>query len=456
MQRKYPVVVFGVYIALSVFLNASEFLVGVAWAQEGDNAKKSGIAVGYEDWGKKYRDVREAAEKLRENDHTAALQQLDKAVGKYPELPPSELIAAEWYVANNRIERAFNALDTAAQKYPDDPETYLLLGNLAFLQNRNTEAALAFQKADELLESFSGDSLRSKRLQLRLNAGLASLAERFGEWENAIQYLQKWVELDPSNASARVRYARTLFRNKKGREAYQQLRRAKNLDKAIMSAAMHIAQFNIEEGNMELAQQWLESASRKNTDDFKPRVELANFFWNNGQFIKAKDYVQQARALNKGDIRLNILAGQVAHYDHDYDTAIALFEEIFNAQPDNQIGRNHLILALAAEGSEDNVQRALQLAESGGSDIPSLVNQCYALARSGNKEKSRAMMQAADGGTTGPNANYIFAYVLAEDGKLDQALPLLEAALKDKKLFVFRRNAQKLREKAVAERTSKG
>lgn len=456
MQRKYPVVVFGVYIALSVFLNAAEFLVGVAWAQEGATAKKSGIAVGYEDWGKKYRDVREAAEKLRENDLAAALEQLDKAVGKYPELPPGELIAAEWYVANNRIERAFNALDTAAQKYPDDPETYLLLGNLAFQQNRNTEAALAFQKADDLLETFSGDSLRSKRLQLRLNAGLASLAERFGQWENAIQYLQNWVELDPSNASARVRYARALFRNKKGREAYQQLRRAKNLDKAIMSAAMHIAQFNIEEGNMELAQQWLESASRKNTDDFKPRVELANFFWNNGQFIKAKDYVQQARALNKGDIRLNILAGQVAHYDHDYDTAIALFEEIFNAQPDNQIGRNHLILALAAEGSEDNVQRALQLAESGGSDIPSLVNQCYALARSGNKEKSRAMMQAADGGTTGPNANYIFAYVLAEDGKIDQALPLLESALKDKKLFVFRRNAQKLREKAVAERTSKG
>jgi hypothetical protein len=46
--------------------------------------------------------------------------------------------------------------------------------------------------------------------------------------------------------------------------------------------------------------------------------------------------------------------------------------------------------------------------------------------------------------------------VLAEDGKFDQVIPLLEAALKDKKLFVFRRNAQKLREKAVAERTSEG
>lgn len=456
MQRKYPLAIFGISIALSVFLNATGCLTGFSWAQESDNAATSGIAVGYEDWGKKYRDVREAAEKLRENDLAAALQQLDEAVGKYPELPPGELIAAEWYVANNRIERAVNALDTAAQKYPDDPETYLLLGNLAFQQNRNTEAKLAFKKAEELLESFSGDSLRSKRLQLRLNAGLASLAERFSQWENAIQYLQNWVDLDPSNASARIRYARALFRNKKGREAYQQLRRAKNLDKAMMSAAMYIAQFNIEEGNMELAQQWLESASRKNVDDFKPRVELAHFFWNNGQFIKAKDYVQQARALNKGDIRLNILAGQIAHYDHDYDAAIALFEEIFNAQPDNQVGRNHLILALAAEGSEDNLQRALQLAESGGSDIPSLVNQCYALARSGSKEKSRAMMQAADAGATGPNANYIFAYVLAEDGKLDQALPLLEAALKDKKLFVFQRDAQKLRAKAIAEKTSKG
>ena len=82
-----------------------------------------------------------------------ALKDFEDAVGKYPELPPAELILADMYLQQNRNEMAINALDTTARKYPDDPETFLLLGNLAFQQSRNTDAALAFEKAETLLES---------------------------------------------------------------------------------------------------------------------------------------------------------------------------------------------------------------------------------------------------------------------------------------------------------------
>jgi len=460
MLRNCPLIVFCVNVALAVFLTTSGFLVGIASGQKNENneattAKAARIALGYEDWGKKYREVREATKKLGENDLGGALLLLDEASSKYPELPPGELIAADWYVSQNRVDLATRLLDQSAQKFPDDPETYLLLGNLAFLENRNTEATLSFEKARKLLEGFSGDSLRSKRLMLRLYAGLSSLAQRFGQWENAVEYLTKWVELDPNNASTRIRHAEALFHIAKGREAYRELVRANQLDKTMMAPAMYIAQFYLDQGDMQSAQMWLESASEKDANDYKPRIALAQFFWNNGDFIRAKNYMQKARTLNKNDQQLNILAGQVAHYDHDYVTAIERFEEIFGAQPDNQTARNHLILALAAEGSDENVARAAQLAEAGGTDVASLVNQCYAFARQGQKDKSEAAMNLSFRGASGPNSKFIFAYVLAENGQPEKALPLLETALKGKGLFVFRRDADKLRAKLITTQSKK-
>ena len=153
----------------------------------------------------------------------AALKDFEEATQKYPELPPAELMLADLYIEKNRVEMAVNALDTAARKYPEDPETFLLLGNLAFQENRNTDASLAFDKARELLESYDGDSMRLKRLQLRLYAGLATIATRFDDWPTAAAYLREWVNLDPQNSGARVRFARSLFRTNKGREAFGQL-----------------------------------------------------------------------------------------------------------------------------------------------------------------------------------------------------------------------------------------
>ncbi len=104
MQRNCPLVVFCFNVALAVFLTTSGFLVGIVSAQKNENdeaatAKTARIALGYEDWGKKYREVREATKKLRDNDLDGALLLLDEASSKYPELPPGELVAADWYVS---------------------------------------------------------------------------------------------------------------------------------------------------------------------------------------------------------------------------------------------------------------------------------------------------------------------------------------------------------------------
>ena len=235
------------------------------------------MSVTAEDWAKKYPEVFEGVEKFKAQDVPGALKDFEDAVGKYPELPPAELILADMYLQQNRNEMAINALDTTARKYPDDPETFLLLGNLAFQQSRNTDAALAFAKAETLLESYAGDSMRLKRLQLRLFAGRATLASRFDDWQTAAAYLREWVNLDPQNSGVRVRFARSLFRTNKGREAFAQLQYAKKINAAILSPSMLIAQFYMEKGNMEMGREWLDRASKKQSEDLDTQLMLARF-----------------------------------------------------------------------------------------------------------------------------------------------------------------------------------
>jgi tetratricopeptide (TPR) repeat protein len=424
-------------------------------AEEG-NKPSAKMSVSAQDWAKKYPEVFNGVEKFKAKDESGALQDFEDAVGKYPELPPAELILADMYIEQNRTEMAINALDTAARKYPDDPETFLLLGNLAFQENRNTDASLSFDKARTLLESYDGDSMRLKRLQLRLYAGLATIATRFDDWPTAAAYLREWVNLDPQNSGARVRFARSLFRTNKGREAFGQLEYAKKIDNSILSPSMLMAQFWMEAGNMEAGREWLDRASRRQADDLNTQLMLARFHWNLRQFAAAKKSVLQAIKLSKNDPQANLLAGRLYHYDHDFDNAIQYFRSLNVDDVPEAIQANakqHLMYALAAEGTPEGIAEAISLAEA-GNDKASLVAECYAYKQSGKSEKALAILQAAQHSTQDPNTNYIFAYVLS-DVKGSGVMPLLEAALATEGLFVFRRDAEQLKAKLSADNAKK-
>ncbi len=424
----------------------------------GQDTAQATMAVDADGWSKKYPEVQEGVLVFKKNDGAAALEKFEDAANKYPELPPAEIILATLYLKQNRMDRAINLLDTAARKYPDDPETFLLLGNLAFKENRNTDSSLNFEKGRTLLESYDGDSMRLKRLQLRLYAGLATLAERFDDWQTAGPYLREWVNLDPQNSSARVRHARSLFRNKRGREAIGELRRAKQIDSTILSPPILMAQFWMESGNMEAGRQWLERASNQQSEDLDTQLMLAKFHWDMKQFPDAKKSIARALGLAEDNPQANLLAGQMAHYDHNFDKAIDYFRKLVDKDSTapaaiQKMAQQHLLYALAAEGTKEGIQDAIASADS-RADLEALVAACYAHKRAGNNEKALATLQAAQHTTSDPNTNYIRAYVLADEVSGDKVLPLLEAALATEGLFVFRRDAEQLKAKITADMKS--
>ncbi len=186
---------------------------------------------------------------------------------------------------------------------------------------------------------------------------------------------------------------------------------------------------------------------------------LAKFHWNLRQFAAAKKSVMQAIKLSKDNSEANLLAGRLYHYDHNFEKAIEHFRNL-NANLDDLSegmqadAKQHLMYALAAEGKPEGVEEAINLADS-GADLSSLVAACYAYKRDGKNEQDLAPLQAAQHTTQYPNTNYIFAYVLADEVSGDRVVPLLEAALSADGLFVFRRDAEKLKARITANKGAK-
>ena len=129
--------------------------------------------------------------------------------------------------------------------------------------------------------------------------------------------------------------------------------------------------------------------------------------------------------------------------------------EIGNISEDQKRNiKQHLMYALAAEGTPEGIKDAISMADT-ETDLPSLVAACYAYKRSGKNEKALANLQAAQHSTQDPNTNYIFAYVLADEVDGDKVMPLLEAALATDSLFVFRRDAEQLKARLSLDKAKK-
>ena len=92
-------------------------------------------------------------------------------------------------------------LEQAAREDPSDPGAYVYLGELALQSRRTTEAALLYEKALELSNSYTANDKRKNRLLVNIYGGLATLAEANENWEECKQLLDSMLAIDPENSA---------------------------------------------------------------------------------------------------------------------------------------------------------------------------------------------------------------------------------------------------------------
>ena len=398
-------------------------------------------------------EVKDAVTRFKNGDFEGALALLKTAVKKHPELPPAEVIMAQLYASANRGNEAVASLEAAIKEVPTDPEAYVILGDLDFRAGRVTGAKLLYAKANDLLAQFKGNSKRKTLLVQRASAGLASVAERQQDWAVAQKHIEAWLAEDAKSINALQRLGRALFEQDKAAEALKQFQAAKAVDgekvlqpEAIMAGLYEAA------GDRDNATKMMVAALKADPKGVRTRLAAAQWAFETEQYGQAKEQAELALKLDSESLQAKILAGVVALFLRDYKAAESHFESAHLQAPANFAASNNLALALAEQDVEAKKRKALEYgdvnARANQRSVEAFSTLGWVLYRLGRlDEAEQALRKAASSGKLSADTAYYIAKVSVDRGKNEQAKNLLDTALKSKRPFSKRQEAQALLDK---------
>jgi tetratricopeptide (TPR) repeat protein len=407
-------------------------------------------------------EVAEAIKKLQNNDVPGALESFEAASAKYPDLAPAPVIMAGIYLRSggaNAVQPAHALLDQAVAEHPQDPEAYLVLGALALRSQLKTEAALLFERGNDLIASFKGDASRLKRFRGLSASGLANVAELKRDWETAEKHLRDMVAIGDDNASAHQRLGRALFMlgsSDQREEAYTEFKRAAELNDQMPKAEVAIGQLyavDDQEGSAKKALEWHNYAVETNPQHVPTRIQVAQHLVNIGDIEGALVHAEEANKLAPESKEARLALGQVNRYLGNHEAAQALFESVYLESPTDFSAVNWLALSLADQDNPDKRKRALELIDIVLKNLPANdANRAEAIATAGwvyhqlndNEKAEQALASAVNSRRVGQDAYYHLALVLTKKGDNAKAKTILEMALNDKSAFIYRRDAEKL------------
>ena len=219
---------------------------------------------------------------------TRARGALKRACKKNAELPPPQVILAEFFRVNNILAGMRNYLEQAVKEYPNDPQAYVVLAGLAMGDCRITEARLLYEKANSLMPGFTV-AKRKKDLQPQILAGMAMTSEAREDWPGAQQKIEAWLQLDPKSIQAMEELAQCMLRQKNVQGALEVLVKAnkaaddklkedneklkpgeeKRTDNGVLSPEATVAKFYAITGDQEKAQEWMNTAINARQRDLR-------------------------------------------------------------------------------------------------------------------------------------------------------------------------------------------
>ncbi len=403
-------------------------------------------------------ELTDAAALFKKDDYDGALQLVQEAVKKDADLPPAQVIMAQWFAKSNVPLKVRAALERAVAEAPEDPEAYILMGDIALSEGRHTEAELLYEKADRLMAGWQGSAKRKDALLPQIQSGLAGTCLARGDWTGARQHLEAWLKLDPKSSSALQLLARCLLQQKNVEGALEKLKEAAKIQPDMLTPEAVLGQWFARAGDQENAKKWTVAALNAAPKNAKTRLVAAQWAFDAGQLDEAKQQVEIALRLDpkRSDAKLyfqaKFLRGLVALFQKDYKTAEACFESAHRQLPKDFSASNNLALALVEEDEESKRAYALDLANTNAQQYPemaeALATYGWVLYRRGQLDAAEKVLRgAATGGSLTPDTEYYWACVLKDRGQDAEAKQWLESALRSRAPFQHREEAKTLLEK---------
>jgi len=406
-----------------------------------------------------YDEIEKAIQRFRNGDFPGALEFLKTAKEKYPKLPPVDTLYAKMHFAirnPNVVKTGLVYLEGSVAKNPDDPEAYLIFADHAFNSRRITEAQALFQMVDPLVQKFNGNTKRKQDFTIRLLAGHAAVAESRQQWDQAQEWLEKWVEEAPESAAAHQRLGSTLFQNDKPREAFDMFTKARELNSEIQHPYVALAMLFSRTGDDAKAQKAFEKAYEEDKNDAKTSRAYAEWLIKQGKLDQAQTIAQALLDQDPNSVTALLLDGIVAQMQGQPERAQQSMTKIISLDPSHFTATDLLSLILIQSNDVANHERALKYATMNSRNFPNSarakITAAWILHSMGRTAESKAALQKIGRVNVPLDSAFLIAKMMVAEDKKDAAIRELDRLLQIKSgLFIFRREAEELLSKLKSE-----
>jgi tetratricopeptide (TPR) repeat protein len=260
---------------------------------------------------------------LAENKYPDAAEAFRKDYSIEPANPRGLMGAVEVYLAQNKEDLALKTLQDEIQKNPNRTEYHVALGNTAVRVGKYDVALAEFQKT---LDGMDKNSKAAGDVYMRMG----ETCRRKGDFNGAIQYLQKSRQLSPENTIAVATLALVLDssgRKPEAKAAYEQcLKIEPRHGVCLNNLAFLLAE-------------------------------------NGGDLDQALTYAQRAKQLLPNLYEVADTLGWIYLKKQLTDNAVDAFKEIVAKQPTHSTYRYHLGMAYAQKGDRPKAIEELRKAQ---------------------------------------------------------------------------------------------
>jgi len=409
-----------------------------------------------EENAEQYREIGDAAVLFQRGNGTAALKMLQEVAKNHPELPPGEVMFAHLCFASQNEKPGYAALQSAVVAHARDPEAWNMLADLQLRQGHLAEAEVLFEKARSVAGVFEGTKRRQQMQLINALAGLARTYELRKLWQQAETYLQQWQKVDAENSGVFRRLAAAQLNLGKYDEARETLNQLRKIDPEQLPAEVTLGTIYQSLGKDEQAAEIMKSALQKYGDDFATRIAVARWALDAGDLAQARTSAKFAAGLDKDSVLPSLLLATADLLEGDYERAEQQFRAVYDKKPGNFDAINGLSMSLLAQNEQEKRQQGVELARVNARTYrdmrtahgrQSVALLAWGLHRTGSNDEALKLIQpVVSSGEVTPDIAYFAADIFLEKGEKDFAIEVLNKSLESDNRFVFRTQAENLRQ----------
>jgi tetratricopeptide (TPR) repeat protein len=398
--------------------------------------------------------ITKAVEELRNSRHAESLKILVEACAQHPDLPPGEILFAHLCFAANQIEPARQAIERAAVNHPQDPEVWNMLADLALRSQRLAESEVLFQKALTLAKAFSANEARQQKQLVNAEAGLATVYQRRGQWDQAENHLRSWIERDQKNTGAWRRLATVFFLSQRYDLAQETLEQLRGIDPRQLPAEVAMSLMYQKSGQFEKAASLMKTAVTNNGEDFATRMAAAQWALTMGDQQMLNDCIAKGAELQPKAPAVDALRGMAARFAGKPEQAEQIFQQMLNLNPASFDASNGLALAQLEQNDQNKHRQAIQHAQVNvqrhsdqrtARGRAAAATFAWALHRMGNSAEAEKVIQAViTSGEISPEVGYFASEILRARGRNKLATELLQKSVASSVAFPQKPAAQEV------------